>query len=141
MLWVKVMVSACLLGRNCKYNGGNNLNQKVLDFLEGKEVIEICPEVLGGLPIPRKPAELVNGIATTADRVNVHQEFQKGVALALERIAKEEIECVILQSRSPSCGVNRIYDGSFSGKLVKGQGLFAQALREKGYRVVDAEEL
>lgn len=138
---MKVLISACLLGRNCKYNGGNNLNQKVHDFLEGKEVIEICPEVLGGLPIPRKPAELVNGIATTADGMNVHQEFQKGVALALERIAKEEIECVILQSRSPSCGVNRIYDGSFSGKLVKGQGLFAKALLKKGYRVIDAEDL
>jgi uncharacterized protein YbbK (DUF523 family) len=138
---MKVVVSACLLGRNCKYNGGNNLNQKVLDFLEGKEVIEVCPEVLGGLPTPRKPAELVDGIATTVDGVPVHREFQKGVALALEQIAKEEIECVILQSRSPSCGVNQIYDGSFANKLVKGQGLFAKALREKGYHVVDAVDI
>lgn len=140
-LIMKVAVSACLLGHNCKYSGGNNLNQKVLDFVKDKQVVAICPEVLGGLPTPRKPAELVHGIATTGDGVNVQREFQKGVALALEQIAKEEVECVILQSRSPSCGVNRIYDGSFSGRLIQGQGLLARALKEKGYPVLDCEDL
>lgn len=135
---MKVLVSACLLGRNCKYNGGNNRNQRVLDFLEGKEVLEICPEVLGGLPTPREPVELVSGAATTVDGVSVHQAFEKGVALALDQIAKEDIQLAILQSRSPSCGVHQIYDGSFSGKLMEGEGLFARALREKGYQVLDS---
>lgn len=135
---MKVLVSACLLGRNCKYNGGNNRNQRILDFLEGKEVLEICPEVLGGLPTPRKPAELVSGTATTVDGVSVHEQFERGVALALDQIAKEDIQCAILQSRSPSCGVHQIYDGSFSGKLIQGEGLFARALREKGYQVLDS---
>ncbi len=121
---MKVLVSACLLGCNCKYNGGNNLSPKVLGFLQGKDVMEICPEVLGGLPTPRIPIELV-----------------QGVALALEKIAGEEIECAILQSRSPSCGVNQVYDGTFSATLIKGQGFFAKALKEKGYHVIDAEDV
>ncbi len=134
----KIAVSACLLGTNCKYNGGNNRNEAVLRFLEGKEVLPVCPEVAGGLPVPRVPMELRNGEAWNAHGENVNEAMKKGVEETLAMLAKENIDLVVLQSRSPTCGVNQIYDGSFSGRLIDGQGLLAKALLESGYRVVDA---
>ena len=136
----KIVVSACLLGRNCKYNGGNNKSEAVLKFLEGKEVLPVCPEVRGGLPVPRTPVELVEGEAKTADGVSVEEYFRRGVELTLTELEGEKIDLVILQSRSPSCGVKEIYDGTFSGRRIPGQGRLAKALMEKGYRVTDAEE-
>lgn len=137
----KVVVSACLLGRNCKYSGGNNYSEKLHKWLEGKEVIEVCPEVAGGLPTPRTPVELVNGVATDRDGISRDTEFHRGSSLILKELAGEEIECVILQSRSPSCGVKQIYDGTFSGQLIPGQGIFARDLIEQGYKAVDVEDI
>ena len=93
----KIAVSACLLGENCKYSGGNNKNEAVLEFLKNKEVIPICPEVAGGLSIPRTPVELVNGVAVNRDGVNVDEEFRRGVEWTMEKLAGEEIDLVILQ--------------------------------------------
>ncbi|PWM46478.1 MAG: DUF523 domain-containing protein [Clostridiales bacterium] len=138
---MKVLVSACLLGENCKYNGGNNYNQKVVSFLSDKEIIPICPEVLAGLGTPRNCAEILNGNVIDNKGNNVDFQFKKGVELALEKIKDEKIDLVILQSRSPSCGVNQIYDGSFSGKLIKGQGLFAKELIKRGFKVLDCDEI
>lgn len=138
---MKIMVSACLLGENCKYNGGNNLNEKVLNYINGHEVIPVCPEVLGGLPIPRVPAEIVNGVVTTKDGRNVDVEFRKGAEIALEMAKKEQVDLVILQSRSPSCGVKQIYDGTFSGTRIDGQGVFARLLKENGFEMIDVEDL
>lgn len=138
---MKVLVSSCLMGINCKYNGKNNKNQSVIHFLKEKDVICICPELLTGMGSPRPCVELVNGIAMDENGNNVDREFRSAVALALSQIQNEEIDFAILQSRSPTCGVNQIYDGSFTGKLIPGMGLFAKALKEKGYRVIDAEEL
>lgn len=138
---MKYVVSACLLGRNCKYSGGNNFNEKLVKFLEGHEVIEVCPEVEGGLPTPRVPVELVNGIAINKDGVNVHKEFSKGVELILKRIEGMEIEACILQPRSPSCGKGKRYDGTFSGTLMDGNGLLAQALLDAGYKVLTVDEI
>ena len=115
------MVSACLMGENCKYNGGNNLSQKVLNYVKGHEVIPVCPEVLGGLPTPRIPAEIVDGTVITKDGRNVNEEFKKGAEIALKMAVENQIDLVILQSRSPSCGPKQIYDGSFSGKRIAGQ--------------------
>jgi uncharacterized protein YbbK (DUF523 family) len=129
------------MGINCKYNGKNNKNQSVIHFLKGKDVICICPELLTGMGSPRPCVELVNGIAMDENGNNVDREFRSAVALALSQLQNEEIDFAILQSRSPTCGVNQIYDGSFTGKLIPGMGLFAKALKEKGYRVIDAEEL
>ena len=137
---MKIMVSACLLGENCKYNGGNNLNEKVLNYINGHEVIPVCPEVLGGLPIPRVPAEIVNGVVTTKDGRNVDVEFRKGAEIALEMAKKEQVDLVILQSRSPSCGVKQIYDGTFSGTRIDGQGVFARLLKENGFKMIDVED-
>lgn len=137
---MKVLVSSCVLGRNYKYNGGNNYNPKVMEFLKDKEIVEICPELLVGLPIPRSSAELVGGVVMSIDGENVDKEYRHAVELAMREIGNVDIDLVILQSRSPTCGVNQIYDGSFTGRLIKGQGLFAQALIKAGYKVVDAED-
>ena len=126
---MKIAVSACLLGENCKYNGGNNFSQKVIDFVKGHQVVPVCPEVLGG------------GIVMQKNGNSVDAEFRKGAQIALKKILDRKIELVILQSRSPSCGVNMIYDGSFSGKLISGQGVFAKLLKENNINVVDVENL
>lgn len=138
---MKILVSACLLGKNCKYNGGNNLNQSVLDFIEGHEVIGVCPEQLGGLSTPRLPAEMVEGIVTNKEGISVDNEFRKGAQEALAVALENKVDLAILQSRSPSCGVKEIYDGSFSGKKVKGQDVFARLLTKYGIKVLDAEDI
>ena len=138
---MKVMVSACLLGRNCKYNGGNNLSEKTVEFVKDKEVIEVCPEVLAGLGIPRIPIEIVDGILRDRDGVEKDTVLREAIAKILKQIEGEEIECAILKSRSPTCGVHQVYDGTFSGTLRDGAGLFAQALMDAGIRVIDVEEL
>lgn len=138
---MKILVSACLLGKNCKYNGGNNLNQGVLDFVEGHEVIGVCPEQLGGLSTPRLPAEFVDGVVTNKEGVCVDNEFRKGAQEALAAALEKKVDLAILQSRSPSCGVKEIYDGSFSGKKIKGQGVFAKLLSAHGIKVLDAEDV
>lgn len=138
---MKIMVSACLLGENCKYNGGNNLSEKVMKFIEGHEVISVCPEVMGGLPTPRIPSEIVNGVVTAADGRNVDAEFRKGAQIGLELAKENDVDLVILQSRSPSCGVKQVYDGTFSGNKIDGQGIFVQLLIENGYKVIDVEDL
>lgn len=138
---MKILVSACLLGENCKYNGGNNYSKAVAGFIEGHEVTAVCPEVLGGLSIPRKSAELVDGTVMTTEHVSVDAEFRKGAALALKQALDAQVDLAILQSRSPSCGVNQIYDGSFTKTLISGQGVFAKLLKDAGIRVIDAEEI
>lgn len=138
---MKVAVSACLLGENCKYNGGNNYNKKLVNFVESYEVIAMCPEVLGGLVIPRPSAEIVNGLVRQKNGISVDNEFKKGAQKALNIIKKNKIGLVILQSRSPSCGVNNVYDGSFTGKLIEGKGVFARILEENNIEVIDVEDL
>lgn len=138
---MKILVSACLLGENCKYNGGNNYSSAVAEFVKDKKVLTICPEMMAGMGCPRTPIEIVDGVVMDRKGNNVDAAMREAVERAMELIRKEEIQCAILQSRSPTCGVNQIYDGSFSGKLVSGSGLFAQALKDAGYRVMDAEDI
>lgn len=138
---MKVLVSACLLGRNCKYNGGNNYHERVAAFVKDKEVVEYCPEVMAGMSIPRTPIEIANGVLMDRNGSNVDEALRRAVAKAIEEIREMNIGCAILQSRSPTCGVNQVYDGTFSGRLIAGQGVFAKALADAGYRVVDAEDI
>ena len=138
---MKIAVSACLLGENCKYNGGNNYSEKLAEFLKDHQVISLCPEVLGGLPTPRKPAEIVDGRVKLENGHSVDYEFRKGALIALDKVIDNQVDLVILQSRSPSCGVNNIYDGSFSGKLIDGSGVFAKLLKDKGIEIIDVEDL
>ena len=137
----KILVSACLLGENCKYNGGNNFSPAVAEYVRGREVLALCPEMLAGMGCPRTPIEIVNGVLMDREGRNVDEAMKNGVARAMELVQEEGISCAILQSRSPTCGVNQVYDGSFSGKLIAGSGIFAQALKEAGYRVLDAEDV
>ena len=137
----KVLVSGCLLGENCKYNGGNNYNPRVVEFLKGKEVISICPEMMAGMGCPRNPIEIVDGVLTDCHGKNVDSLLRKSVMEIMERIRDEEIQCAILQSRSPTCGVKQVYDGTFSGKLIPGSGVFAKSLIDAGYLVIDVEDI
>lgn len=138
---MKVAVSACLLGRNCKYNGGNNYNQKTIDFLMDKEVVEVCPETAAGLGIPRIPIEIVNGEVMDRNGKSVDRQLRVAVADLVLRLKEEQVDCAILKSRSPTCGVKQVYDGTFSGTLVSGMGVLAQALQDAGIRVIDVEDL
>ena len=138
---MRILVSACLLGENCKYNGGNNYNPAVAEFVKDKEVLPICPEMMAGMGCPRIPIEIVDGVLMDRDGNNVDAAMRKAVEQAMEMIREEDIQCAVLQSRSPTCGVNQIYDGSFSGKLIPGSGVLAQALKDAGYQVIDAEDI
>lgn len=138
---MKIMISGCLLGENCKYNGGNNYSEIVAEYIKGHEVISVCPECLGGLPTPRIPAEIVDGVVTNKAGEIVDVQFRKGAEIALETAKRERIDLAILQSRSPSCGVKQVYDGTFSGKRIDGPGVFAKLLKENGFQVIDVEDL
>ena len=138
---MKVMVSACLLGEKCKYNGGDNYSEKLTDYIKDKEVISVCPELDGGLGVPRDPCEIADGRVITSSGDDVDIEFRDGASKCVELAISEDIDLAILQSRSPSCGVNQIYDGSFSGKLIEGSGVFASLLKENGFEVLDISDL
>lgn len=138
---MKVVVSACLLGENCKYSGGNNLDPRVTEFLREHEAIPVCPEVLGGLPVPRVPAEIVDGVVMERDGARVDEAFRRGAAIALERAKQEGAGLAILQPRSPSCGAKQVYDGTFTGRKVPGTGIFAGLLAENGIRTLEPEDL
>ena len=138
---MKVIVSACLAGDNCKYNGGNNINQKMMGFLKSHEMLKVCPEVLGGLPTPRPSAEIVDGKVINTEGKNITKEFTLGAQKAFEIVQKEKPDLIILQSRSPSCGIKQIYDGTFSGNKIPGHGLFAELCIKAGYKVLDIEDL
>ena len=156
---MKILVSACLAGENCKYNGGNNRNEKVLALFAGNEVITICSEQMGGLPTPRIPAEICNGEVINKSGVSVDAEYRLGAKKALEIAKREQPDLIILQSlpcavreeladavlarhnRSPSCGVKQRYDGSFTGKLINESGVTAELLIRNGFHVVDVEDL
>lgn len=137
---MKIVVSACLLGENCKYNGGNNFSHDVAEFIKGREVIPVCPECLAGLGVPREPIEIVNGVVCHKDGSSVDDALRKAVTQILTELDGQDIECVILKSRSPTCGVKQVHDGTFSGKLVEGMGVLAAALKENGYKVLDSED-
>ena len=103
---MKVIVSACLLGENCKYNGGNNYNSAVVEFVQDREVLPICPKMLAGMGCPRTPIEIVDGVLMDRDGKNVDAAMREAVATAMKQISSKEILCAVLQSRSPTCGVN-----------------------------------
>ena len=138
---MKIMVSACLTGENCKYNGRSNLNAKVTALTAENELIPVCPEVMGGLPVPRIPAEIVNGTVTNQAGSSVDAEFRLGAEKALRIAEREKPDLIILQSRSPSCGVKQRYDGTFSGTLTDAPGVTAELLMKNGFNVVDVEDL
>ncbi len=140
------IVSGCLLGQNCKYNGGNNRNEAVIDFCQKKKYIIVCPETAGKLPCPRVPAEQQGDRVIDRDGKDVTEAFVKGAELSmgtcmtLADYTGEKLEGAILKAKSPSCGCNEIYDGRFSGKLVAGDGIFTAMLKKKNIPVITEKD-
>ncbi|MDO5041680.1 MAG: DUF523 domain-containing protein [Peptoniphilus sp.] len=132
----KILVSACLLGCNCKYNGGNNRTEDVVKLSDEYQLIGFCPEVAGGLKIPRDPSEIRGEKVVNAKGEDVTEYFKRGAKLALAKCREENIEIAILKERSPSCGSEFLYDGTFSGKVVKGRGVTTGLLESCGIRVL-----
>ena len=138
---MKILVSACLMGENCKYNGGSNYSAQAARLAENHDVTTVCPEVLAGLGIPRTPIEIVDGVLTDREGNCVDGVLRSTVRELVEELKTQNFDCAVLQSRSPTCGVNQVYDGTFSGRLIPGMGVFAQVLRDEGIKVIDAEDI
>lgn len=132
---IKVLVSACLLGTNSKYDGTNNYNSELVKFLEDYIVIPICPEVDGGLSIPRSPAEIINNKVVNTLGIDVTNNYLQGASIALDKAISNDCKYAILKSKSPSCGSELIYDGSFTRTLTKGNGITADLLIKNGIKV------
>lgn len=136
----KILVSGCLAGFNCRYDGGNNLVPEIRQLLEDGLAVTACPEQLGGLPTPRIPSERVGNRVVNREGTDVTAEFKAGAEAAL-RIARENsCRTAILKSRSPSCGKGCIYNGQFTGELVPGNGVTADLLLQHGIEVLTEEE-
>lgn len=146
-----ILVSACLLGRNCKYNGSSNDNETIHKFLFGKDAVLVCPEVLAGLSVPRQPCEVLGGdgfdvLDARARVVNslgedVSTAFIKGAQICLQIAQLNNCKQAILKKRSPSCGSGHIYDGSFSSRLIPGDGVTAALLKKHGIEVLSEDDL
>ena len=137
----RILVSLCLLGTNCKYNGKNNLSPKVLKLKEKYEFVGMCPEFDGGLSIPRDPSERVLDKVISINGKDVTNEFLKGANIALKLAKENNCKIAILKDGSPSCGKNYIYDGTFQGVKVKGLGVTASLLEENGIKVYSENEI
>ncbi|MGI6360874.1 MAG: DUF523 domain-containing protein [Bacillota bacterium] len=146
-----ILISACLLGENCTYKGSNNYDPDIIKWLKDREYLAICPEVLGGLSTPRLPAEIQKGTGNevlkgTARVVNQRGKdltapFLSGAKAALELAINKDAQLVILKENSPSCGVKKIYDGSFSKQKINGQGVTAALLIQNGFKVCSEKNL
>jgi uncharacterized protein YbbK (DUF523 family) len=152
-VFVRVLVSSCLLGEKVRYHGGDAaISHPILDrwIAEGR-VVPLCPEIEGGLPAPRPPAEIQGGTGDEVlravafvrrkDDVDVSDAFRNGAAAAIDLVRRHGIRVAVLKDGSPSCGVHRIYDGSFSGRRLEASGVTAAALRQEGVHVFSDEEL
>ncbi len=142
----KILISACLLGENCKYDGGNNLNQTIgkdiVRLAQIYDLVAVCPEVLGGLDTPREPAEILNDrVVTKISRTDVTENFEFGAKVCCEIALKEGCRVAVLKERSPSCANKEIYDGSFTKRLIKGEGITAKSLKRIGVKIFGESEL
>ena len=139
----KVLISACLAGINCKFNGENNLlDRGVLDEISKKyHLLFVCPEVFGGLSTPREPAEMKGGLVVTKTAKDVSENFKFGAEICLKIAKLNGCKKAILKARSPSCGSGQIYDGSFTKRLILGDGVAAKLLKENGILVFSEDEI
>lgn len=136
-----IVVSACLLGENCKYNGGNNLCSELVKLRDKYNLIPICPETFGGLKSPREPAEIFGNRILLKSGEDVTSEFCKGAKISLEIAKEHNCKYAILKERSPSCGVNFIYDGTFSNNIIKGMGITAKLLSDNCIMLLSENEI
>lgn len=139
-----MLVSACLLGMNCKYSGGNNYNEKVTELIKKYKIIPVCPEQMGGLCTPRPACEIEKNHSVkriiSKDGVDLTESFLHGAEETLKIAKLFNVKIAILKSKSPSCGSKYIYDGTFSGVLVEGTGITAEMLRKNGIKVYDEHD-
>jgi len=135
------LCSACLLGIKCRYDGQSALNEKVVELSKEEKLLPVCPEVLGGLPIPRDQAEIKNNKVITKSGKDITSFFEKGANEILKTAKSFDIKEAILKQRSPSCGCGQIYDGTFSGKTIKGDGVTTALLKKNGIKVINEEDL
>ena len=136
-----ILISACLAGIPCRYDGGANTVTTLAELTARGEALPVCPEVLGGLPTPRIPSErLPDGRVVNAAGEDLTEAFRLGAERALELCRSHGCSCAVLKARSPSCGKGVIYDGSFTHTRVPGDGVFAALLRENGVRILTEEE-
>ena len=141
MFMERILISACLVGDNVKYDGGNNKNPLISKLLEKYELVPFCPEVEGGLPIPRHPCEQRGEQVINDLDEDKTDEFNRGADLALNICLYLKITKAILKERSPSCGVHSIYDGTFSHKVIPGMGVTAALLKRKGITIYSEDEI
>ena len=132
----KILVSACLLGVNCKYDGGNNASNEIDEFLKNYEIIPICPEIMGGLSTPRSASEVINNKVINKDGVDVTEQYIKGAKECLFLAQKYNVKKALLKKKSPSCGFGQIYDGTFSHTLIDGNGITAELLKKNGIEII-----
>ncbi|WP_424450050.1 DUF523 domain-containing protein [Pseudodesulfovibrio tunisiensis] len=131
----KIIVSACLAGEPCRYDGQSVPFEPAVELVRQGRALLVCPEQLGGLPTPRTPAEIVDGRVLDRDGNDVTHAFELGARKALDLAREAGCEEALLKSRSPSCGPDTVYDGTFSGRLIPGEGMFAALLRKNGVMV------
>ena len=138
---MKILVSSCLLGENCRYKGDNCRNEKVLALKGEHELIGVCPEVMGGLSTPRAPSERVGDKVLSSEGKDVTENYRAGAEAALEIAKKEKVDYCIFKAKRPSCGCGKIYDGTFSGKLVEGNGVTSELFLKNGFSIKTEESL
>ena len=135
-------MSACLLGRRCRFDGESRPNDAVIDWVAEHGAVPVCPEALGGLPCPRTPSEVQpDGCVIDRDGHDRTAAFEEGARQAVQAALAHGCRLAILKSKSPSCGVREVYDGTFSGTLVPGMGKAAAALREAGLELLEETDL
>lgn len=137
---MRILVSACLLGLSCRYDGCAKVNEAVMALSAAHTLIPVCPEIYGGLPTPREPAEIRDRCVITCSGRDVTACYEKGAAEALRLAECLHCGCAVLQDRSPSCGYGVIHDGTFGGGLTEGNGVTAALLATHGIRVVPASQ-
>lgn len=135
-----ILISACLLGEPCRFDGEGKHNSQLLDKLKGKTLIAVCPEVEGGLPTPRPPAEIRGAGVFRENGEEVSAAFQAGASICTRKALSARVSYAVLKSRSPACGCGEVYDGSFSKTLVKGDGLFTDHLKSVGVNCISDED-
>ncbi|MDE7384476.1 MAG: DUF523 domain-containing protein [Anaeroplasmataceae bacterium] len=141
MMKPKLLISACLCGKNTKYNGGNNLLSRLPEIEEKFDLYLICPEVMGGLSTPRDPSENRGDLVFSDKGKDVTREFNLGAQRVLNIALENNIHLALLKESSPSCGSHKIYDGTFSGVKISGQGVAAKLLKEHKIKIFSEEEI
>ena len=135
------IISTCLAGLHCRYDGGTKPDERVMRLVAQGKAIPVCPEQLGGLPTPRLPAEQVGDRVVNREGVDVTAQFHRGAQEALQIARLAGATEAILKARSPSCGSGSVYDGTFTNRLVEGDGVFARLCKENGIPVRSEEEI